>query len=190
MRRYPNRDDLRLRAIRMRRIRRLSGIMAPACLALAVLLTAAMAAYWSASPAGLLFAKAGLPAAPPAGLDAHLRLGAFAISMIPLGALIYGLLAARRCFATFAAGQIFSREATRSLRSFALAMAASALLQPPTGAALSLLLSAAGPSPGRSLVLEVSSGTLLSLVFAAMVAIIAWILSEATEVADENAQFV
>lgn len=190
MRQPPDHSTIQLRDVRMHRIRRLSGVMAIACLALALLLTAAMAAYWATSPAGVIFAKAGLPLMPPSRIDATVRLGAFAISMVPLGALIYGLIAARRCFAAFAAGRIFSGEAIRRLRSFALAMAASALLQPPAGAALSLLLSAASPSSARSLVLEVSSGTLLSLVFAAMVAIIAWILSEATDIADENQQFV
>ena len=90
----------------------------------------------------------------------------------------------------FAAGRIFSGDAARSLRGFALGVGASALLKPAAGAALSLLLGAVSPAHMRSLVLNVGSDTLLSLLFAGIVAIIAGVLVEAADVAAENAQFV
>ena len=178
------------RAIRLHRVRRLSGAMAMASAAVAVLLGAAMLLYWCLTPADTLFRQAGLVLPAPADIGLPTRLAAFAIGMIPLGALIVGLLSARRCFACFAAGHIFSGAAARGLRGFALGVGASALLKPLAGAALSVLLSALSPAHARSLVLNVGSDTLLSLLFAAMVAIIAGVLVEATEVAAENDQFV
>ncbi|MBS0253458.1 MAG: DUF2975 domain-containing protein [Proteobacteria bacterium] len=178
------------RAARLDRVRRLSAGMAAACLAAAVLLTLGMATYWWTTTATNIFRQAGLPIIPSADVGAFVRLGAFSISMIPLGALIYGLLAARRCFQAFSNGRIFSPETIGGLRSFALAVAASALLKPLAGAALCVFLSASASTPTRSLVLKLDSDTLISLLFAGMVAIIAWVLSEATEVADENRQFI
>lgn len=178
------------RTRRMQRVGRVSAVMASACIAVAILLTLAMALYWWTTPVDGLYRQAGIPGAPPTDVDPLFRLGGFAISMVPLAALIYGLLAARRCFRAFSAGRIFSLETTRSLRTFAIAVAASALLKAPVGAALSVFLSMAAPTPTRSLVLAVDSEALLSLLFAAMVAVIAWVLSEATDIADENQQFV
>jgi hypothetical protein len=178
------------RAIRLHRIRRLSKAMATTSVAVAVLLAAAMLLYWCLTPPDLLFRHAGLVLPPPADIGFPSRLAAFAIAMIPLGALIVGLLSARRCFGCFAAGCIFSGDAARSLRGFALGVGASALLKPVAGAALGLLLSALSPAHTRSLVLNVGSDTLLSLLFAAMVAIIAGVLVEAAKVAAENDQFV
>ena len=178
------------RARRIQRVRRVSAAMASACVAVAILLTLAMALYWWTTPVDGLYRQAGIPGASSTDVDPLFRLGGFAISMVPLAALIYGLLAARRCFRAFSAGRIFSREATRSLRTFAVAVAASALLKAPIGAALSVFLSMAASTPARSLVLAVDSETLLSLLFAAMIAVIAWVLSEATDIADENQQFV
>ncbi|WJT00804.1 DUF2975 domain-containing protein [Novosphingobium humi] len=178
------------RAIRLDRVRRLSGLMATASGAVAVLLVLAMLVYWCLTPASTLFRHAGLLLRPPAEIGFAMRLAAFAVAMIPLGALIVGLLSARRCFCCFAAGRIFSADAARSLRGFALGVAAAALLKPVAGAILSLLLSSLSPAHTRALALNLGSDTVLSLLFAGMVAIIAGVLVEAADVAAENDQFV
>lgn len=176
--------------IRADRVRRLSGALAGVCLGVAALLPVLMAAYWWLTPAEVLFRQAGLGLAPPTALGPAMRLAGFALAMIPLAVLAIGLLSARRCFASFAAGRVFSVGAARALRGFALAVGASALLKPFAGAALSLLLGAASPGQTRSLVLSIGSDTLLTLLFAAMVAVIASVLAEAAEIAAENEQFV
>lgn len=178
------------RATRMKRIRQVSALMSHACLAVAAALILALTAYWWTAPAEDLLRHVGVPSASPSDLPMSLRFATFAIAVIPLAALVYGLVAARRCFSACAAGRVFSREATGGLRAFAFAVALSALLKPLAGAALSLAFSAAGSSRQHSLVLAVGSDTLLSLLFAGMVALIAWIISEASEIADENQQFV
>lgn len=192
MSRHPSSQDLarEARDRRTDRLRRRSAIMAKACLVVAGLLIIGMGIYWWMTPADTLFSKSGLPVAPPTFLASHVRLVGFAISMVPVAALVFGLFAARRCFAAFAEGNVFSREAIGGLRAFAFAVTISALLTPLAGAGLSLLLSASSQSPTRSIVLNVGSDSLLALFFAAMIAIIAWVLSEAAEIADENQQFV
>jgi hypothetical protein len=114
----------------------------------------------------------------------------FALAMLPLSALVWGLLRARRCFSTFAEGQFFSMSAIGALRDFALAVFASALLKPISGGALSVLLSWSNPAGSRALQIGVDSDTLLAMLFAGMLAVIASVLTEAVAIVEENGQFV
>lgn len=193
MARIPTRVDLysgQDRERRMRRIRSLSRLMAIGCLVASGLLTAAMAFYWATTPTHALFSEAGMANSPATEIDLPVRVLGFVISMIPLGALVFGLLNARRCFKAFAVGEIFSREPTRHLKAFAVAVAVSALLKPFAGAALSVLLSASGSTGAKTLALNIGSDTLIALIFSGTVAIIAWVMTEASDVSDENSQFV
>ncbi|MBB6254135.1 DUF2975 domain-containing protein [Nitrospirillum iridis] len=175
---------------RMGRIRRFSRLMGAGCLVTSGLLAAAMLFYWAMTPTHTLFGQAGIQIAPVMELDFSARALAFGISMVPLGALIYGLLNARRCFDAFAAGQIFSSEPIGRLKAFSIAVAASAILKPFTGAALSLFLSFNNSGEVRTVALSIGSDTLIALIFAGTVAVIAWVMTEALDIADENKQFV
>lgn len=189
----PTRKDIgggQDRERRMKRIRSLSRLMAIGCLIACWLLTAAMALYWAITPTRVLFSQAGIANSLATEIDLPVRGLAFVFSMIPLGALLYGLLQARRCFNAFAVGEIFVRESTRHLGAFAVAVAVSALLKPFAGAALSVLLSASSSTGAKTLVLNIGSDTLIALIFSGTVAIIAWVMTEASAVSDENKQFV
>lgn len=164
--------------------------MATLCSCTAALLAAAMLFYWLMTPAGSLLARAGLDGVGLSEPGYGLRTSGFLISMLPLGALIAGLVFARRCFDAFARGEVFSGETVGWLRAFAIAVVASAMLKPVAGAALSLLLSWGVRAAHMSLVLSIGSDTLLALIFAGTVAVMAWVMSEAIAIADENAQFV
>lgn len=178
------------RDIRLKRVRVLSRVMAAACLATAALLSAAMAVYWAITPTPALFSHAGLPNFPTHDIDIATRVVAFIIAMIPLGALACGLLCARQCFSAFARGEVFAPAPIRQLRLLAIAVAVSALLKPFTGAALSVLLSMRGTAGMKTLAFNIGSDTLIALIFAGTVAVIAWVMSEALAIADENQQFV
>jgi hypothetical protein len=180
----------RSREARMNRIRRVSRTMATACLATSGLLAAAMLLYWTIASARTLFSHAGISNVPVTEIDFSIRALAFGVSMVPLGALIYGLLNARRCFGAFAAGQIFSTEPIRRLEAFSAGVAASALLKPFAGAALSVLLSFNNPAGGKALALNIGSDTLIALIFAGTIATIAWVMTEALDIVDENKLFV
>ena len=178
------------REMRMDRIRHLSRLMAIGCLFTSVLLVVAMLFYWAMTPPRTLLGQAGIPNASATEIDIFVRLLAFGISMVPLGTLIYGLLSARRCFDAFATGQIFSREPIGRLKAFSIAVAASAILKPVAGAALSVLLSFSNVAGAKTLALNIGSETLIALIFAGTVAVIAWVMTEALEIADEHKQFV
>lgn len=181
--------DDQARQSRIGRIRVLSRTMAVLCLATSVLLAAGMLFFWLATPAGALLAQFG-PGGTSSGTMAwSMRVTGLAISMLPLAALICGLFGARKCFRAFADGRIFSAEAVGGLRTLAISVAVSAILKPLSGAALSVLLSGSAGG-GRTLALTFSSDTLLALIFAGTVAVIAWVMGEAITIADENAQFV
>lgn len=172
------------------RIRHLSRLMAAGCLGTSFMLVTAMLLYWMTTPTRTLFSQAGLANAPVGEIGLAVRALAFGISMVPLAALVYGLLRARRCFTAFAAGVIFAREPINGLRDFSVGVAASAVLKPLAGAALSVLLSLHDPAGTRALVLNIGSDTLIALIFAGTVAAVAWVMAEAMEIADENKQFV
>ncbi|MCV0398114.1 MAG: DUF2975 domain-containing protein [Rhizobiaceae bacterium] len=172
---------------RLGRIRALSRLMAWLVLFTAAALVVGILAYWWTTPSDLLRAQAGLTG-PGLEIGAATRVAGFAISMIPVGILIFGLVYARQCFLAFADGEIFSRRAVGRLRAFAIAVAASAALKPVAGAALSVLLSWNGE--GGSVALRLGSDTLLTLIFAGLVAVIAWVMAEAVAISEENAQFV
>ncbi|MBS0246680.1 MAG: DUF2975 domain-containing protein [Proteobacteria bacterium] len=183
----PARQD---RQRRLRRMRVLSAVMAAACITTSALLTAAMAFYWAATPTRTLLSQAGLADSPATELDGAVRALAFVVAMLPLAALIYGLLSARRCFKAFVAGDVFSRRTIGHLMAFAVAIAASAILKPFAGAVLSALLSASTVTGTKTLAFHIGSDTLIALIFAGTFAIIAWVMTEAADLSDENKQFV
>lgn len=179
-----------VRAARMRRISVVSEAMSSCCSAVALLLVAGMALYWSLTPAKLLLGQAGIWPTGDAGIGAAIRVAGFLVSMLPLGATVFALLKLRGCFQAFARGAIFQAGPIRDLKAFAIAIAASALLKPVAGALLSLLLSRAAAGGQLRLVLQFGSDQILALMLAGAVAVAAWIFAEAIAIAEENAQFV
>lgn len=178
------------RQARLNRIRFFSLMLARGCILLALLLTVALLLYWfGASPASIAI-DARVPAGWLADLGTGRRAIGFVISFVPLGCLIIALLAARRCFRAFAAGDFFSQEPARCLRDFALGLLTSALLKPFSAAALSVLLSLDAPAGQHRLTLGIGSDTILALLAAGTIAVIAWVMTEAAGLAEENRQFV
>jgi hypothetical protein len=175
---------------RFQGIRILSRMLAHLCVVISIVLTAGLVAYWIMSADEAIHLDARLPgiAVHPIGWD--IRLASMAISALPLACLIWGLLRVRRCFEGFADGRFFTLENIHGLRDFAIAVFASTLLKPVAGAALSILLSWQTYATGKTLVVNFGSDALLALLFAGLIAVIAWVMAEAMAIADENAQFV
>lgn len=179
-----------LQAVRAHRLRSVSRWMAHACLLASVLCAVALAIYWFATPQHDLLTAAQISFPSLREVTFGMRIAAFAISMVPLAVLIWGLLNARRCFALFSQGRIFTAEAVDGFRRFSLALLMSALMKPFAGAALTALLSWGGPPGTRMVAIHLGSDTLFSLLFAGAVMVVVWVMSEAIAIADENAQFV
>jgi hypothetical protein len=180
----------RMPSHRAERIRRLSKIMSGLYLATSVILTAGTLYYWFATPPADILSAAGLPQTGAENLGFLTRFLAFLVSMMPLAALIWGLRQAQLCFKGFANQQFFTSTTVGRLRAFAMAVFVSTLLQPFAYTALSLILSWVNPVGQRALSIGVSSDMWLGLLFAGTIIVIAWVMTEAIAIADENAQFV
>ncbi|WP_322419073.1 DUF2975 domain-containing protein [Mesorhizobium huakuii] len=178
------------RQTRLRRIRLFSLVLARCFAALAILLTLGLLFYWLTTSADSIAENAAIPQAWLSEFGLGRRLAAFAISFVPLACLVFALMAARSAFRAFATGDFFGQNAIRNLRYFGLGLLASALLKPVSGAALSVLLSWDAPAGQHRLTLGLDSETLLTLLTAGIVAVITWVMSEASALADENAQFI
>lgn len=160
--------------------------MGAACTFAIVALPSLMFVYFLTAPATALF-TAGVPAVE---IAPAFRLAAAAIACVPLAVLCYGLVSARRSFRTVADGNAMSAEVVKGLRDLSIAMLVSTLLKPAAGAAIGMLFNAAAGAGRWSLSLQVGSDTLIALIVAGTLAILATVLADAIEIAKENAQFV
>jgi uncharacterized membrane protein YraQ (UPF0718 family) len=118
------------------------------------------------------------------------RFYALLVFSIPTAFAIWALFAAARLFALFAKGEVFSRLALQSLNNVALALffnaVASILVKPP----ISFLLTRDNPPGHRLMSLGIAPGDVLVLFLAGTALVIARVMTEARNVADENASFV
>ena len=178
------------RLARLNRIRFFSLMLGRCCVVLAMLLTIGLLFFWFTASAGSIAASTQTPEEWLTDLGAGRRAAGFMISFAPLACLIVALMAARRCFGAFAAGDFFGQEAVKGLRNFALGLFASALVKPFSAAALSVLLSWDAPVGQHRLMFGFGSDELLALLAAGIIAVIAWVMAEASALAEENAQFI
>ncbi|WP_053147644.1 DUF2975 domain-containing protein [Pseudomonas sp. P97.38] len=118
------------------------------------------------------------------------RLGAILLSSIPLLALALGLANLRQLFKRYAQGLYFSSEAAVYLGRTGRAVALWVLLDFLCEPFLSLLMTIHAPVGQRLLTLSVTAPSFVALFLAACIAIIARILSQASEVDSENRTFV
>ncbi|MGX5828667.1 DUF2975 domain-containing protein [Mesorhizobium sp. 43Arga] len=174
----------------MKRIRLFSLVLARCFVALAILLTIGLLFYWLTVSASSIATDAQIPQEWLSEFGLGRRLAGFAISFVPLACLVTALMSARRCFSAFAAGDFFGQGAIGNLRYFGLGLLASALLKPVSAAALSVLLSWDAPAGQHRLTLGLDSDTILALLAAGIIAVITWVMAEASALADENAQFI
>ncbi len=99
----------------------------------------------------------------------------FLSSMLPGGLMVYALWQLRALFGLYGRGQIFTAENARRLRRFALAVLAVTLGNPPGQRLLSV---------------GFSSSQLVTLFMGAMFLVIAWVMDEARELAEDQAQII
>lgn len=173
------------------RIRRLSRLLAIACLLLIVVLPIAVAVYWAWADATKLAVRADLPANAIQGPLLAWQRGAGAlITEIPLALLMLGLWEARKCFKLFAVGQIFTAEAVLCLSRFAGWTMASVIAGMAAATAISVLLTLNNPPGMRYLAVSFGSDQILMLLFSGMVWLMAAVISQGQALAEENATFV
>lgn len=117
-------------------------------------------------------------------------LGAILLSSIPLLALTTGLINLRQLFKRYAQGQYFSSEAAGLLGKAGRAVALWVLLDFLCEPLLSVLVTLNAPVGQRMLSFSITAPSFVALFIAACIAIIARILSQASEVDSENRTFV
>lgn len=114
--------------------------------------------------------------------------------LVPALLTIWALLSARRVFANIGKGAFFIRSTSLGLRNLSLAVLLGMTLAPlitmAAHIAFGLRMQAQGVHGEINLEFGLSDTTLLVMIFAGMVAIIASIMAHAARVAEENEQFV
>ncbi|MEM9029723.1 MAG: DUF2975 domain-containing protein [Pseudomonadota bacterium] len=172
------------------KVRAVSRVMAMSCLVLSVVIVAAVAGYWLFAPWANIFAAAGLADASRYPVAESTRVIGLGLSLLPVAIIVWGLMQARTCFRAFAAGDVFSAAAAEGLRGFSVGVLVSSLLSPFVKAALTVLLTWNGAPGTRTLAFSLGSDTIIAVFFGATVLVMAWVMSEAVAMADENKQIV
>jgi hypothetical protein len=115
---------------------------------------------------------------------------AAAIIAVPVGVLLFGLWQARALFADFAGGRVFTLANTRRLRDFAACVLAQAILGPLSSAAVFLALTYSNPPGSGQFAISLSLDNYVALIIGGVLLAVAWVMVEATRIADEHASFV
>ncbi len=173
------------------RLRRFSRTMAVVTTVGMVLITVAMILVffipdWTRS---FLLARLGLAGAGLLLTPGRLIAGA-AVTSIPIGVLLYGLWQARGLFQDFARGEVFTLESARRLRDFAASVLAQAILGPLSSTGLLLAFTLSNPPGNRQLGVALSVNDYVALIVGGVLLAVAWVMVEATRIADEHASFV
>lgn len=175
----------------LNRIRRAGRVMSGLCSAIIFLLPVGIALIWANLGAlGPAFIAQVSRDVRIETLDVGSLLIGFAISMIPVSMLVYGLVQLRRLFSLYGKGVIFSNLHAVYLRGFALASILSVFLQILSGSLLSVLLTFQNPPGARHVTVSITSDHLGTVFLGSVLLVIAWIMVEGSKMAEDNAQIV
>lgn len=171
------------------RIRKVSGVMKWVCTVGIAAIPVAALLFWAlASPEavqGLPGVTYDVAALPPAN-----RALAFLATMIPGGLSIYGLVALRRLFDAYRQGAIFAAGNALHLRAFAVSVVAAAIAKMLIVPVLSIVLSWHNPPGARALSIAINSDDIGARFVGLLFLVVAWIMAEAQQLAEDNAQIV
>jgi len=114
------------------------------------------------------------------------------ISLIPTVCLVYALFKLRRVFREYAKGRVFSLIAVRALRSVGIGGCAMVLAQFLVMPLMSLAMTYDFPDAEKnfSVAIGITAGGLLGFFAALMFLVLAWVMSEARQNAEDLAQIV
>lgn len=122
----------------------------------------------------------------PNPLSIKLQLTGFIISLLPLSALMYGLMNIRKLFSFYREGVIFSFEHVNIFRKTSKALIWWVFLSIIYESAKSILFSVGNP-PGQGVVnVGISSQQITTLVIAGIVFVIAWVMDEGRILTEEQ----
>lgn len=119
-------------------------------------------------------------------LPVKLQLIGYAASLLPLGALFYGLTNLRRLFALYREGVFFSFEQVEIFKKISKALFAWVLFSMLYESAKSILFSMGNPPGERVVNLTLGSSEITNLLIAGIVFVVAWIMDEGRILAEEQ----
>ncbi len=173
---------------RSNHIKRISGRFQWLIAALRIALPLALVFLWMTLSLEELEVAGPLAAYGP--LTTGERLGAIAITALPLFIFLYALGQLQRMFRVYAAGSFFERENVDCFSKMGWALLISAPVSVLYKAALSVWLSFDQPAGERSLAISISSNDIALLTLGGAVIIVSWVMAEAVEISKDNAQIV
>lgn len=172
-------------------MQRISGWLARACLLLMVALPILVLYYWAVADTAVLAIHAQmLPVLIQAPIQDWQRTAGALVTCIPVALMMRGLWEARLCFKQFAAGHVFTAQAVQRLRSFAGWIMASSLASILIGPAISVILTFNNTAGNRQLAIGIGTDHVLTLLFAAVVWVMAAVIAQGQVLAEENSSFV
>jgi hypothetical protein len=118
------------------------------------------------------------------------RVLAALVLAIPVGVMLYGLLAVRRMFVAFTRGDIFNEYTARQLQVFAATVLLQGPLGPLTSTALSAALSVGNPPGNRAIMVAFSTNDYFALIVGGVLLAAATIMREAAQLSEENKSFI
>ncbi len=174
---------------RRRRIRQTSRIVAIVCASLTLLVPLSFFFFALFTSTETLISSVGLSAKSAASVE-DTRFVFAIVSLIISLPLSFGFLRLGTCFHGFANDELFARRTISGLRDFAAVMLAWALAQPLLSALASLILTWTAPAGSHEITFKFGSDDLYLSLLALIVLIFSWVLTEAADLSEENAQFV
>lgn len=172
-------------------MQRISAYLAWACLLLIVGLPLLVASYWAVADTGLLAVRANmLPLSIQAPVQDWQRVVGALLTGIPVALMLRGVWEARLCFKQFAVGKVFTAEAVQQLRKFAAWIMGSSLASILIGPALSVVLTINNAPGTQQVAIGIGTDHVLTLLFAAVVWVMASVIAQGQALAEENASFV
>jgi len=135
-------------------------------------------------------------AASEAGIDMTspvtpaMQWGGALVGMVPVSLGLFALFQVWQLFGDYGRGAIFTPGATLRLRRLAWSLIGVAAAQVVARTATGLVLTMNNPPGQKMLVIRLSSHDYVLLLFGVLLLAIAWVMVEATRLAQENAEFV
>lgn len=187
----PSMPPLKSSPTPMDRVRRIAGLMRGMVLVGGSLFTIFTLVMW-ATPEWARFASMQEIGLDPKSITItpEVQLYGALISLLPLGLSVYGMVQVWFLFGEYAQGRIFTAIASKRLRRLAWSLIGAAAAQIVTRTLHALVLTMNNPPGKKILLVNVSSNDYTFLIFGVLLLGIAWVMVEATRLAQENAEFI
>ena len=131
-----------------------------------------------------------LPAPVTQELPGLVRLGAFVTELIPLSAMIYGILKLRELFGLYEKGLIFTAKNVACFRSLGRTLIVWVICDVVTNSLLSVVLTLPNPPGHRMITVGLYSADFTAIFVGIVILIIAWVMDEARKIQEDQALII